>query len=243
MLVKSFSALAVLAFVAQASASEPMPYKPQPKLMKMSIRDLFGVERRQTGDGYQPTQSECGAGVTCADACGAGYQTCTSGDNAVHCFNPAAAETCCPDGTGNSCEAGYYCTGDNKGETWCCPNGMDLVACAQAYSVSGALTSEIAKPTSTSTSTSSSTSTTTTSTSTTTKKAVSSTIGYNTTTSCTSTVSGSATFAAANTTATVPVVSSTTSPSPSKVSQNAGSLMAPAGALAVFVAAGLSALL
>ncbi len=99
MLAKSLSALAVLAIVAQVSASEPMPYKAQPKLMKMSVRELFGVERRY--DGYQPTQSVCGTGATCAEACGAGYDTCTSQDNAVHCYNPQAAETCCSDGTGS----------------------------------------------------------------------------------------------------------------------------------------------
>lgn len=98
MLFTSFSAVAALALAAQATAAELKPYKPQ--LMKMSVHQMFGIGRRQAS-GYQPTQSQCGTGATCAEACGAGYETCTSSDNAVHCFNPAAAETCCPDSTGS----------------------------------------------------------------------------------------------------------------------------------------------
>ncbi|KAH8912610.1 hypothetical protein BR93DRAFT_87986 [Coniochaeta sp. PMI_546] len=124
MLAKSISALAVLALAAHVSASEKMPYKP---LMKMSVHQMFGLGRRQT-DGYQPTQSICGEGATCADACGAGYATCASSDTTIHCYNPAAKQTCCPDNSGNSCDDGYFCTADTAGQTWCCPDGMDLVA-------------------------------------------------------------------------------------------------------------------
>lgn len=99
MLAKSISALAVLAFAAHVSASEPMPYKP---IMKMSIHQMFGFSRRQT-DGYQPTQSVCGEGATCAQACGAGYTTCASKDSTIHCYNPDAKQTCCPDNSGSMC--------------------------------------------------------------------------------------------------------------------------------------------
>lgn len=99
MLVKSFSALAVVAFAAHANASEAMPYKP---LMKMSVHQMFGLGRRQDDtSGYQPTQSVCGTGNTCAEACGAGYETCSSSDEMVHCFNPTAQQTCCPDASGS----------------------------------------------------------------------------------------------------------------------------------------------
>jgi hypothetical protein len=102
MLAKSFSALAVLALAAHVTAlPEPMPYKP---IMKMSVHQMFGVARRQGGsDGYQPTQSICGEGATCAEACGAGYATCDAKDATIHCYNPAAKQTCCPDNSGSTC--------------------------------------------------------------------------------------------------------------------------------------------
>ncbi|RKU42158.1 hypothetical protein DL546_000802 [Coniochaeta pulveracea] len=154
MLFKSVSTMAVVALAAGVSAEDLKPYKP---LMKMSIHQMFGIGRRQT-DGYQPTESTCSDGATCAEACGAGYVTCASVDQNVHCFNPDIKQTCCPDQTGNSCDAGYYCTADTKGQTWCCPDAMDLVACAAAYSVTGGLVSETAAATSTSASSSSTTS-------------------------------------------------------------------------------------
>lgn len=97
MLVKSLSALATLA-LAVGVAAEPKPYKPQ--LMKTSVRDLFGVVRRDI-PGYQPTEAVCGTGTTCAEACGAGYETCASKDDEIHCFNPTVAETCCPNKSGS----------------------------------------------------------------------------------------------------------------------------------------------
>jgi hypothetical protein len=100
MLVKSVAAFAALTFAASVAA-EPRPYKPT--LMKTSVRDLFGVVRRQDGgSGYQPEQAMCGSGATCAEACGAGYTTCASGDNQVHCFNPTAGEICCPNKSGST---------------------------------------------------------------------------------------------------------------------------------------------
>jgi len=98
MLAKSVSALAVIAFAAHVGASESMPYKP---LMKMSVHQMFGLGRRQA-DGYQPAQSICGDGATCAEACGAGFDACASSDTTVHCYNPAAKQTCCPDNSGST---------------------------------------------------------------------------------------------------------------------------------------------
>ena len=95
MLVRSVAALAALGL----AVAEPMPYKPS--MMKTSARSLFGVVRRQES-GYQPSQSYCGQGATCAEACGAGYTTCASSDSQIHCFNPDAGELCCPDGSGST---------------------------------------------------------------------------------------------------------------------------------------------
>ena len=97
MLVKSIAAFAALTLAAGVAA-EPAPYKPSN--MKMSVRDVFGIVRRQDNPGYQPEQAACNTGATCAEACGAGYETCASGDNAIHCFNPTAGEVCCPNQSG-----------------------------------------------------------------------------------------------------------------------------------------------
>ncbi|OIW32203.1 hypothetical protein CONLIGDRAFT_260797 [Coniochaeta ligniaria NRRL 30616] len=244
MLAKSVSALAVLVFAAHVSASEKMPYKP---LMKMSVHQMFGLGRRQA-DGYQPTQSICGEGATCADACGAGYATCASSDTTIHCYNTAAKQTCCPDNSGNSCDDGYYCTADTAAQTWCCPNGMDLVACAAAYSVTGGLVSETAKPTTSSSSSSTSSVVITTSSS----SASSTFVAQNTTTTatstgtvttCTSTLAGSATWPASNTTTTAKVPSVVASTTPSTVSISGASNLGAAGALSLLAAAAIAALL
>jgi len=97
MLAKSITALAALTF-AVTVAAEPRPYKPQ---MKMSVKQLFGVVRRQDNPGYQPEQAVCGDGNTCEEACGAGYQECASKDLEIHCYNTAAAQTCCPNKSGS----------------------------------------------------------------------------------------------------------------------------------------------
>jgi hypothetical protein len=224
--MKSFATLAVLALAAQAVA-EHKPYKPQ--FMKTSVRDLFGVVRRQDQPGYQPSQSVCGEGPTCEAACGAGYTTCASTDDAVHCYNPAAKEICCPDQSGNACDDGYYCTSDKEGETWCCPNALDVVACAAAYSVPGGLVSQTAKPSSSSlpppriTPVKNST-----------------VISIETvSSSCTSTIVPSAGFPGSN--ATAPTFAAPTA-TQTGIQQGAGQMVAPAGALAL-LAAGIAALL
>lgn len=98
MLVRSLAAVAAFAFAANVAA-EPMPYKPAN--MKMSSRELFG--RQEGTPGYTPDQAACGTGSTCAEACGAGYETCASTDSQIHCFNPTAGELCCPDKSGSKC--------------------------------------------------------------------------------------------------------------------------------------------
>lgn len=241
MLAKSVSALAVLAFAAHVSASEPMPYKP---LMKMSVHQMFGLGRRQT-DGYQPTQSVCGVGATCADACGAGYITCASSDSTIHCFNPDAKQTCCPDNSGNSCDNGYYCTADTAGGTWCCPNGMDLVACAAAYSVTGGLASETPKATTSPTTSPTSSAVVTTSSSSTdfvAQNATTTSTSTGTVTTRTSTLGGSATYPASNTTTTAKV-SVVSSPTPSAVTVSGASTIGAAGVLSLLAAAAVAALL
>lgn len=236
MLVKSVAAFAALTFAANVAA-EPMPY--QPSMMKTSARALFGIGRRQEV-GYQPEQAVCGAGATCAEACGAGYETCSSSDSQVHCFNPTAGEICCPDKSGNSCDAGYYCTADKQGETWCCPEGMDLAACAAAYSVTGGLVSQTPVPTTTSTSSTSTPPPTTTSTSSSTEE------DDVTTSTSTGSFVSTPSFPPSSTTKQPNTTTATTTKSPQPTTTNipegAGSAIAPAGALALF-AAGLAALL
>lgn|SRR4051812_19253585 len=99
MLVKSVAAVAALAFAANVAA-EPMPYRPT--MMKTSTRALFGIARREEQPGYQPEEAVCNEGNTCEEACGAGYQTCSSSDSQVHCFNPTVGELCCPDKSGST---------------------------------------------------------------------------------------------------------------------------------------------
>jgi hypothetical protein len=234
MLTKSFSALAVLALAVHVAA-EPAPYKPM--IMKTSVRQLFGVVRRDDTPGYQPTQAVCGDGLTCEEACGAGYTTCASTDEEVHCYNPAAAEICCPNESGNSCDAGYYCTSDNEGETWCCPNNLDVKACAAAYDITGGLVKQTPKPATSSTSAPAAKITPPVKNSTLTAHESDVSSSY------TSTVVPSAGWPSSNTTSFShvgqPTPSATTT---SKIQQGAGNQVAPAGVLAL-AAAGLAALL
>ncbi|KAK4100301.1 hypothetical protein N658DRAFT_473545 [Parathielavia hyrcaniae] len=238
MLVKSLAAIAALTFAANVAAMRP--YKPN--MMKTSERDLFGVVRRQDTPGYQPGQAMCGAGATCEEACGAGYTTCASADNQVHCFNPTVGEVCCPGQSGSSCEQGYYCTADTKGETWCCPDGMDVAACAAAYSITDGLVSQTAPATSTSSSSSSSTtkapSTTTSSTSSSTEESTTTSVGSFSPTSFLPTSS----FVPTNTTTISIIQTPSPSPSTSSIAEGAGSVVGAANGFALLVA-GLAALL
>lgn len=94
--------------------------------------------RRQLA--YQPEAASCGDGTTCLDACGNGFETCAANtDLVLFCFNPFVGQTCCKNGDGSeskqtnspfhavphltspgTCDAGYYCTHDGSGKTWCC---------------------------------------------------------------------------------------------------------------------------
>ncbi|GJN66802.1 prp 4 CRoW domain-containing protein [Purpureocillium lilacinum] len=156
------SVTVLAASIAGAAAS---PQKMQP--YRLAVMPLPGqsLQRRDT-NGYVPETTQCGKGNTCAEACGAGYDQCTTSDNVAHCFNPAAGDSCCTDGSGNSCAKGYYCTHDHSKRTWCCPESMDLAACAAAYTITGGLEQarSTTKPSTTSTPppTTSSTSTSTT---------------------------------------------------------------------------------
>ncbi|TDZ40598.1 putative secreted protein [Colletotrichum spinosum] len=145
--IRSLASLAVVAFAAQAFAQQPKVFK-----RSINIGRELGFMRR-ADNGYQPADEVCSkGGNTCAEACGSGYQQCKSTDQAVHCYNPAAGETCCSTNSGNSCLSSFYCTHDPSSETVCCPNGLNLGDCAAKHGVSGALTSDVPVPTTTSTS-------------------------------------------------------------------------------------------
>ncbi|KAI1083443.1 hypothetical protein F5B20DRAFT_406131 [Whalleya microplaca] len=165
MLFRNVSPFAIMVLAGQTIA-EPVrqPYKLDDlKLAKMSVRQIFGLDRR-SDDGYAPEQQFCGSGNTCAEACGKGFEQCSSNDGVVHCYDTGAKQTCCPGKTGDSCDEGYFCSSDDKGATWCCPDSMSLKECAAAYNLPGSLVSETAPgPTSTSTSNAKPTSATTTS--------------------------------------------------------------------------------
>jgi hypothetical protein len=104
MLFHRAPSMAVAAVLAGLALGEPVPqpYKLN-TVARMSVRNLFGLSRRQDG-GYSPDQQFCGSGDTCAEACGAGFEQCASGDGEVHCFNKAAEQTCCPGQTGGKME-------------------------------------------------------------------------------------------------------------------------------------------
>lgn len=134
--MKRITIAAVVALASQAFA-EPLPYRPAKAFL--SAREIFGLGRRDADDVYHPKQSVCGMAETCSQACGASFAQCASTDNQMHCYDAGAKEACCPDGTGNSCEAGYYCAADTAGQTVCCPEGTDLTTCASKYAVAGGL--------------------------------------------------------------------------------------------------------
>ncbi|KAJ8127483.1 hypothetical protein O1611_g6153 [Lasiodiplodia mahajangana] len=142
----------LIAGLASQALAEPVREPYQPKLARMSTRNILGLQRRVL-EGYAPMEQLCGDGDTCAEACGKGFKQCASKDKLTHCYNPLKKQTCCPGGSGDSCDNGYFCTSDEKKETWCCPDGLSLKECAQKYNIPGPLTSQ-APPTPTTTSTS-----------------------------------------------------------------------------------------
>ena len=88
MLFKTAAAVAVLAVATQAE-------------FMMSSRNVFGLSARADDVGYAPTQTFCGNGTTCTEACGAGFDICTSTDASIHCYNKQAKSLCCSDGSGS----------------------------------------------------------------------------------------------------------------------------------------------
>ena len=89
-----FRSVAVAALAGVVLANEARPV-----LVKMSVPSLF---RRDDQVGYTPEPVVCNDnGATCSEACGAGYEACASSDSAIHCFNKAKKEVCCPNASGS----------------------------------------------------------------------------------------------------------------------------------------------
>ncbi|KAI6359673.1 hypothetical protein MCOR25_006999 [Pyricularia grisea] len=97
---------------------------------------------------YVPTQTLCGMGDSCAQACGASFDMCPSGDESIHCFDKER-QKCCPGGKGVSCDAGFFCADNAKGEQICCPEGKPLDQCSGAVTSLAPFTPTSAAPTST----------------------------------------------------------------------------------------------
>ncbi|KKF96200.1 hypothetical protein CFO_g1457 [Ceratocystis platani] len=121
---------------------------------------------RRDSSGYEPEVTSCGKGTTCAEACGAGYETCSSSDKKSHCYNPAAGETCCAySGGGSSCESKYFCSHNiaNTTAAVCCAHGGTLDDCASKNNLyPGALAADPPVSTTTTTTTTKTSTTSTT---------------------------------------------------------------------------------
>jgi len=121
-----------LALAPGLSLAEPRPY-----LLRRATSDrILGLMERQEGYAPQYGPTCDGPGDTCQTSCGADYVQCPSTDDSIWCYRPAVAE-CCTDGSGLACDKDYYCTKDSNGGTWCCPDSLDLTACAALYTVTG----------------------------------------------------------------------------------------------------------
>ncbi|SPN99671.1 uncharacterized protein DNG_02522 [Cephalotrichum gorgonifer] len=132
-----FKTVALVALAAVASA-EKLEFT---RINKVGLASL--VRRADDGGAYgegayEPQESECGEGATCAEACGAGFEQCGESDGVKSCFNPTVGETCCAS-QGASCQAGFFCTHDDKETTVCCAEGTSLEDCA-ALNGAGGLT-------------------------------------------------------------------------------------------------------
>lgn len=93
---RAVTSVAILACATHVAANaEAKPYK-------LAVMPLPGMSlmRRDTS-GYQPEETKCHDGNTCAEACGTDFTQCPSEDDLIHCFNPAAAQACCHDGSGS----------------------------------------------------------------------------------------------------------------------------------------------
>lgn len=85
----------VIAALAATAASERVPYQ-----LSRKSNSLVALAAR-ADPGYQPEQTYCGAGNTCAEACGTGFEQCASTDGLSHCFDKANGESCCKDENGS----------------------------------------------------------------------------------------------------------------------------------------------
>ncbi|KAJ6201798.1 hypothetical protein J3E72DRAFT_410159 [Bipolaris maydis] len=100
----------------------------QPSFAAM-LRRGSAIAKRQ---GYYPSSDVCnGPGSTCASACGAEYVECPSDGSVTSCHSTTDGSHCCTDGTGNACGPGDYCTHDNRGQTYCCPENLNAEECAK----------------------------------------------------------------------------------------------------------------
>lgn len=128
--------------------------------------DPTGLELYRRQDGYNPELGTCGVGLTCAAACGDGFEACSAKETSIlFCFNPGAGQTCCPGGSGReysprqrlyhltsdeptllgACDAGFYCVNDpNGGQTYCCDEVCLFVSRDHRY---GLLVSRCKMPT------------------------------------------------------------------------------------------------
>ncbi|EGS21360.1 uncharacterized protein CTHT_0032150 [Thermochaetoides thermophila DSM 1495] len=98
-----------------------------------SANAAANIYRRQTPPpGYSPEFGSCGTGANCTDACGPNWITCkASTDLSLFCYNEVdLGQTCCENGSGRACDAGYYCAWQEfNGRVWCCENGQSLEEC------------------------------------------------------------------------------------------------------------------
>ncbi|KAI0478936.1 hypothetical protein GGR56DRAFT_350588 [Xylariaceae sp. FL0804] len=235
MLFQFASGVAIGALVAPAVVAEPLRQPYQPQLFKMSARQIFGLEGRSSSSlseaGYSPATELCSTGSTCAEACGTGYAECTSDDGVTHCYNKAQKQTCCAGSTGESCDEGYFCSADNTGAAYCCPDSMTLGQCAEKYGLPDTLTTsqQSSKTSATSTTTDSSPTVTSESTSTSTTET---TTAANTAATTTSSSSSSSSTSDSDISTTTDSASSTSATSSSAmVEKGAGGHHGPSSSL------------
>ncbi|RDA88702.1 hypothetical protein CP532_4117 [Ophiocordyceps camponoti-leonardi (nom. inval.)] len=126
------------------------------QVFNMAVYNHLSLVRRDGSIAYQPEVAVCKEGMnSCEEACGPGFEQCPvgpggGGKDEAHCVNRLLNESCCTDGHGQSCAAGFYCTVDSTGNNICCPEGQDLSACAKEQKVAGQLQYATSTPSSSS---------------------------------------------------------------------------------------------
>ncbi|KAL2257892.1 hypothetical protein VTK26DRAFT_8999 [Humicola hyalothermophila] len=104
------------------------------------------LRRQASPPGYHPEFGTCGSGRTCEDACGPNWESCqASTDLSLFCYNRVDLnQTCCENGSGRACDAGYYCAWlEIGGRVWCCENGQSLEECGVPTSASATTSATI----------------------------------------------------------------------------------------------------